>query len=73
MGNDLDLRGQTCPFTTVKLKRHLKALPPNTLFTVKADDDEARVDFPAVVATTNNEFVGVEEMHDYQLYMIRKK
>jgi TusA-related sulfurtransferase len=73
MGNDLDLRGQVCPLTVIKLTRHMKKLPADTTFIVRADDSQARVDFPAVVATTKNEFIGVEEFPEYQEYTIRKK
>lgn len=71
--NDLDLRGQFCPMTTIKLKRHLKTLKPGTTFMVFADDEDARVDFPAVVATTKNEFVAIEDKGEYQVYTITKR
>lgn len=72
MTNNLDLRGQVCPMTTVKLKRHIKALPPNSAFLVMADDEEARVDFPAAIKTLKCEYVGIEERDGYQVYAIRK-
>lgn len=70
---DIDLRGQRCPMTTIKLKRHLKTLPAGTTFVVYADDEEALVDFPALVATTKNEYVSLENVDGYQAYTIRKK
>lgn len=71
--HNLDLRGMACPVTTIRLKRHLKAIPPGTTFDVLADDDEAKVDFPAVVNTTKNDYVAFEDLGNYQKYTIHKK
>lgn len=73
MIHELDLQGLRCPISTVKLKRFLKNVKPGETIRVKTDDDDARVDFPALIKSAKDDFVSFTEEKGIQTYEIMKK
>jgi tRNA 2-thiouridine synthesizing protein A len=65
MESDYDLRGTRCPISTMRLKKHLRSLKAGTIVRVLADDDDARIDFPALIKKSGHGFVKFTEHGDY--------
>ncbi|MGD9670198.1 MAG: sulfurtransferase TusA family protein [Hyphomicrobiaceae bacterium] len=70
MSHDLDLRGTRCPVSTMRLKKHLRSVPKGTTIWVLANDDDARTDFPALIAKTGSEFKSFKEAGDHFAFEI---
>lgn len=73
MIHELDLTGLSCPLTTIRLKRFLKGIAAGDTVRVKATDPEARVDFPALIKTSKNDFVSLVDEKGVQVYEILKR
>jgi TusA-related sulfurtransferase len=56
----IDLRGVRCPISTIRLKKQLKVLSSGQVVNVLSNDDDARVDFPAVIGKSAATFTFTE-------------
>jgi len=54
----------------MRLKKHLRSVPKGTTIWVLANDDDARTDFPALIAKTGSEFKSFKEAGDHFAFEI---
>jgi tRNA 2-thiouridine synthesizing protein A len=69
--NELDTRGTRCPIPVMRTNKALKQLTDGEL-TVYADDPDAKIDIPALVATKKLKLVRVVDHGMYQEYVIAR-
>jgi len=58
---DLDLRGEVCPFTFVRTRLALEAMPVGARLRVRVDHEPARRNVPRSATEWGQEVVGVTE------------
>jgi len=61
-GDVLDLSGEVCPFTFVRTKLALEALPMGATLRVVVDHEPARANVPRSARQWGQEVAGVEEL-----------
>jgi tRNA 2-thiouridine synthesizing protein A len=55
---DLDLRGEVCPYTFLKARLALEALPPGALLRVVVDNETSARDVPRSLAAAGHVVLG---------------
>jgi tRNA 2-thiouridine synthesizing protein A len=58
---ELDLRGEVCPFTFVRTRLRLEELPPGTLLRVRLDHRPAATSVPRAATALGYQVLSVEE------------
>ena len=61
---ELDVRGQVCPYPALRTKKTLMKLAPGTKLRVLIDHPPAVDSVQREIAKTKNKFLGVEEIDD---------
>jgi tRNA 2-thiouridine synthesizing protein A len=60
MPNELDLRGETCPYTFLRTRQALDTLPPGAMLRVTVDNAASAADVPRSLANAGHRVVTVE-------------
>lgn len=63
-GDELDIRGEVCPFTFVRTKLALEALPMGARLRVVTDHEPASRNIPRSAAEWGQEVLGVSRLSD---------
>lgn len=69
----LDVRGLYCPQPVLRAKKAMDEMKAGEILEVLGTDPGSKVDLPAWVRRTGNEFLGAKEEKDCNRYLIRKK
>ena len=70
---ELDLRGEVCPYTFVKSKLALEDLEPGKILRVIVDNPESAENVPRSLANEGNEVLGVGPLGEEAWSILVKK
>ncbi len=72
--DEIDIRGEVCPYTFVKAKVALEQLPSGAVLKVILDHPPARENVPRSMKSEGHEIIEIENINDTDFYiLIRKK
>ncbi len=69
---EIDARGSFCPGPLMELIRGVREAEVGGTLAVLSKDPGSRSDIPAWVAKAGHQLVEIEDIEDYQRYVVRK-
>ena len=70
--HELDARGLLCPLPVLKARKRLQGMQSGQVLRLVATDPAAVIDVPHFCTESGHAFLGVSEVQDAQVYLIRK-
>ncbi len=70
---EIDLRGEVCPYTFVKSKLALEEMSPGQVLGIIVDHEPATKNVPRSMENEGNEIIGVDKLNDSDWKIVVRK
>ena len=70
---EIDLRGEVCPYTFVKSKLALEEMSPGQVLSIIVDHEPATKNVPRSMENEGNEIIGVDKLNDSDWKIVVRK